>query len=98
MTQKEKEQTCVKICAYVCEKLYKETYPNESKKRKTIDKINNLIDDIENRLNIIYNGERNSIVEVTNFILQNISNLQYAIERERMDIYNCDTYDIADIY
>lgn len=97
MTQKEKEQTCVKICAYTCKKIYAETYPEETKK-SLINKVNDLIEDIESRLHIIYNGDRCSIVEVTHFILQNISNLQYAIERERMDIYNCDTYDIADIY
>ena len=97
MTQKEKEQVCVKICAYICKRIYAETYPEETKK-SLINKINDLIKDIESRLNVVYNGDRRSIIEVTHFILQNISNLQYAIKKESMDIYNCDTYDIADIY
>lgn len=97
MTQKEKEQACIKICAYTCKRAYAETYPEETKK-SLINKINDLIEDIESRLNVVYNGNRCSIVEATNFILTNITALQYAIEKERMDIYNCDTYDIADIY
>ena len=98
MTQKEKEQTCVKICAYICKKLYKKTYPNESKKRKIIDKINSLIGDIEDRLNIVYNGDRNSIVEVTNFILENINALQQDIERDRFLLYESDIVDVTDTY
>lgn len=97
MTQKEKEQICVKICAYICKRIYAETYPEETKK-SLINKINDLIEDIESRLNVVYNGDRRSIVEVTHFILQNINNLQYTIEKERMDIYNCDTVDIMDTY
>lgn len=96
MTQKEKEQICVKICAYICAKIYAETYEEETK--SLIDKINRLINGIKSHLNIVYNGDRQSIVEVTHFILKNINNLQYAIEKERMDLYNAGIVDIMDTY
>lgn len=97
MTQKEKEQACVKICAYACKKAFIDTYPEEEKK-SIVSMINKLIDDIESHLNIIYNGDRTSIVESTDFILTNINALQYIIEKERMDLYNADIVDIMDTY
>lgn len=97
MTQKEKERVCVKICAYTCKKVFIDTYPEE-KKKSIVSMINKLIDDIESHLNIIYNGDRTSIVESTNFILTNINTLQYTIEKERMDLYNADIVDVIDTY
>lgn len=100
MTQQEKQNACIQICKYACVRVYNDTY--EPTNKNIINKINKLVDDIENHLHIPYSGDRTSIVEVTTFILNNAWSLQQALRKQErdleMDLYNADVVDVIDIY
>lgn len=84
-----------RICNYIL-KTYSDIYSKPLKKYPNVSKecvykaTSKLINDIEGYLHIIYNDDRTSLAKGAFFIYQHIKDLWYAIEKHRMDLYNCD--------
>lgn len=88
MTQKEKEEFCIKLCNKIILSLYKQIY--HKKTNNIIHAINRFIEDIESYDIDIYNEDRTSTIEVTRFIYKNRIDLDNTIRKYEMDLYNCD--------
>lgn len=95
------------ICNYIL-KIYAdiynkplEKYPNVSK--EAIYKVTSkIVTDIEEYLNIPYNGNRTSLEEEVAFIQKHIEDLrdklEYEKEKYEMDLYNAGIVDVMDTY
>lgn len=95
------------ICNYIL-KMYADTYNTPLKKYPDIPKAavykdaSKIINDIEEYLNIPYNGNKTSLEEEVIFIQQHIEDLrdelEYEKEKYEMDLYNAGIVDIMDTY
>lgn len=95
------------ICNYIL-KMYADIYNKPLKRYPDISKedvykdTSKIINDIEEYLNIPYNGDRTSLEEGVSFIQQHIEDLRDELEYERekyeMDLYNAGIVDIMDTY
>ena len=95
------------ICNYIL-KMYADIYNTPLKKYPNIPKIavykaiSMIVNDIEEYLNIPYNGDRTSLEEVAAFIQKHIENLidklDYEARKQEMDLYNAGIVDIMDTY
>lgn len=76
-------------------------YPDISKEDVYKD-TSKIINDIEEYLNIPYNGDRTSLEEGVNFIKKHIEDLRYKLDYEKrkyeMDLYNAGIVDVMDTY
>lgn len=95
------------ICNYIL-KIYADTYNKPLEKYPNVSKeavykaISKIVEDIEEYLNIPYNGDRTSLEKGVAFIQQHIENLRYKLDYEKekyeMDLYNADIVDVMDTY
>lgn len=95
------------ICNYIL-KMYADIYNKPLKKYPNVSKeavykaTSKIVDDIEEYLNIPYNGDRTSLEEGVAFIRQHIENLRYELDYEKekyeMDLYNAGIVDVMDTY
>ena len=89
-------------------KMYADIYNKPLKRYPDISKediykdTSKIINDIEEYLNIPYNGDRTSLEEGVAFIQQHIEDLRYKLDYEKrkyeMDLYNAGIVDIMDTY
>lgn len=95
------------ICNYIL-KTYADIYNKPLKRYPNVSKeavykaISMIVNDIEEYLNIPYNGDRTSLEEVAAFIQKHIENLidelDYEKRKYEMDLYNADIVDVMDTY
>lgn len=95
------------ICNYIL-KVYADIYNNPLKKYPNVSKeavhkvTSKIVNDIEEYLNIPYNGDRTSLEEGVAFIQKHIEDLKYELDYEKekyeMDLYNADIVDVMDTY
>lgn len=95
------------ICNYIL-KVYSNIYNKPLKKYPNVSKeavykvISRIVNDIEEYLNIPYNGDRTSLEEGVAFIQKNIEDLRDELDYEKrkyeMDLYNADIVDVMDTY
>ena len=95
------------ICNYIL-KMYADIYNTPLKKYPNVPKADvykaasKIINDIEEYLNIPYNGDRTSLEEGVAFIQQHIEDLRDELDYEKrkyeMDLYNAGIIDIMDTY
>ena len=95
------------ICNYIL-KVYADIYNKPLKKYPNVSKeavykaTSKIVNDIEEYLNIPYNGDRTSLEEGVAFIQKHIEDLRdeldYEKEKYEMDLYNAGIVDIMDTY
>lgn len=95
------------ICNYILE-IYANIYNKPLKKYPNVSKeavykaTSKIVNDIEEYLNIPYNGDRTSLEEGIDFIQKHIENLRDELDYEKgkyeMDLYNAGIVDIMDTY
>lgn len=95
------------ICNYIL-KVYADIYNKPLKKYPNVSKeavykaISRIVNDIEEYLNIPYNGDRTSLEEGVAFIQKNIEALRDELDYEKrkyeMDLYNAGIVDVMDTY
>lgn len=95
------------VCNYIL-KIYSQLYEKPLKKypdasiTAVYKATSKIVDDIEEYLNISYNGDRTSLEEGVAFIRQHIENLRYELDYEKrkyeMDLYNAGIVDVMDTY
>ena len=95
------------ICNYILE-MYADIYNKPLKKYPNVSKeavykaTSRIVNDIEEYLNIPYNGDRTSLEEGVAFIQKNIENLRDELDYEKrkyeMDLYNAGIVDVMDTY
>ena len=95
------------ICNYIL-KTYADIYNKPLKKYPNVSKeavykaTSKIVNDIEEYLNIPYNGDRTSLEEEVTFIQQHIEDLRDELDDEKrkyeMDLYNAGIVDIMDTY
>lgn len=95
------------ICNYIL-KVYADIYNKPLKKYTNVSKeavykaTSKIVNDIEEYLNIPYNGDRTSLEEGVAFIQKHIENLRNKLNYEKrkyeMDLYNASIVDVMDTY
>lgn len=95
------------ICNYIL-KVYADIYNKPLKRYPNVSKeavykaTSKIVNDIEEYLNIPYNGDRTSLEEGVAFIQKHIENLRDELDYEKrkyeMDLYNAGIVDVMDTY
>lgn len=95
------------ICNYIL-KVYADIYNKPLKRYPNVSKeavykaTSKIVNDIEEYLNIPYNGDRTSLEEGVAFIQQHIEDLRDELDYEKrkyeMDLYNAGIVDVMDTY